>query len=129
MAAPVPGPRYDAALNLLDRQLVDTDGRLVGKVDDLELTVEASGAMRVSGILVGPGALGPRFGGRIGEWIVAAWVRLHRDAEPTPRRLSMAEVVSIESAIHVTRAPKSAGELWLEKHVIDQIPGAGHDPD
>jgi hypothetical protein len=113
----------------LDRQLVDADGRLVGKVDDLELTVNASGAANVSAILIGPGALGPRFGGRIGSWIVAIWSRLHPDEEPIPRRLPMADVVSIESAIHVTRAPKSAGESWLEGYVINKIPGAGHDPD
>jgi sporulation protein YlmC with PRC-barrel domain len=129
MTASVPGPRYDAALNLLDRQLVDTDGRLVGKVDDLEIAVDASGAFRVSAILVGPGALGPRFGGRIGDWIVAVWARLHRDERPIPRRLPMAEVVSVESAVHVTRrTTKSAGEVWLDEHVIDRIPGAGHDP-
>lgn len=130
MAVPVAGRRYDAALHLLDRQLVDADGRLVGKVDDLELESDASGALKVSAVLVGPGALGPRFGGQIGSWIVAIWSRLHRDVTPAPRRIPMADVVAIESAVHVGRSvPKSDGEVWVETYVVGRIPGARHDPE
>ena len=53
----VPGKQYDAALHLLDRQLLDPDGELVGKVDDLELS-EQDGDLVVSAILTGPAALG-----------------------------------------------------------------------
>jgi sporulation protein YlmC with PRC-barrel domain len=113
----------------LDRQLVDTDGRLVGKVDDIELAIDDSGTVKVAALLVGPGALGSRFGGRIGGWIVAIWSRLHSDENPTPRRISMADVVSIDSVVHVGRSvPKSDGELWVETYIVGRIPGAGHDP-
>ena len=33
----------DAGLHLLDRQIIDRDGRLCGKVDDLELTLDETG--------------------------------------------------------------------------------------
>ena len=129
MTATVAGRRYDAALHLLDRQLVDTDGRLVGKVDDIELAIDDSGTVKVAALLVGPGALGSRFGGRIGGWIVAIWSRLHSDENPAPRRISMADVVSIDSVVHVGRSvPKSDGELWVETYIVGRIPGAGHDP-
>lgn len=58
---------YDAALHLLDRQVVDSDGRLVAKVDDVELTWQAGGAIVPTGLLVGPPALLPRLGGRLGD--------------------------------------------------------------
>ena len=44
---------YDAALHLLDRQVVDSDGRLVCKVDDVELTVGADGSLVPTALLVG----------------------------------------------------------------------------
>jgi hypothetical protein len=40
------GRTLEAALHLLDRQLVDKDGRLAGKVDDLELEFPAGGVVR-----------------------------------------------------------------------------------
>ncbi len=129
MSAPVAGRAYDAALHLLDRQLVDVDGRLIGKVDDLELESDGRGGLRVSAVLMGPGALGPRFGGRIGESIAAIWSRLHRDADPEPQRLPMSDIIKIDSAVHVgRRVPESDGEVWVATHIIDRIPGARHDP-
>jgi hypothetical protein len=51
--------RLDAALELLDRQLLDRDGTPAGKVDDLELTDSGEGLKQpyVTAILTGPGAL------------------------------------------------------------------------
>jgi len=129
MAEPVAGRRYDAGLHLLDRQLVDPDGRLAGKVDDLELSVDTSGRLTVTAILMGPGALGPRFGGRMGQYIVSMWRRLHSDEQPAPRRVAMSDVAAIDSAVHIGRRnPKSEGEAWVETRVIARIPGAGHVP-
>ena len=124
MANPVAGRRYDAGLHLLDRQVVDPDGRLVGKVDDLELEIDPFGVLKVTALLQGPGALGPRFGGRLGEWIVGIWRRLHSRAAPTPRRIPMADVVAIDSVVHVGRSvEESAGELWVRTYVVGRIPG------
>lgn len=59
---------YDACLHLLDRQVLDVDGRMVGKVDDIELTEDA-GELVPTGLLVGLGALLPRFGSAFGPWL------------------------------------------------------------
>ena len=53
----------DAVLHLLDRQVVDRDGLMVCKVDDVELTLTPDGRWEVTGLLAGPPALVPRFGG------------------------------------------------------------------
>jgi hypothetical protein len=59
------GRVLEAGLHLLDRQLVDADGRLAGKVDDLELEFpEGGGPPVVTAILAGPGALSRRSGSR-----------------------------------------------------------------
>jgi sporulation protein YlmC with PRC-barrel domain len=43
----------DLGLGLVDHQLVDSDGRRCGKVDDLELTGIREGRPQVTGVLVG----------------------------------------------------------------------------
>lgn len=66
---------YDVQLHLLDRQVVDSDGRLVAKVDDVELVRADDGRLLVTGILCGMPALLPRFGDHAGSLLA----RLHRD--------------------------------------------------
>ena len=69
------GPWLDAALHLMDRQVVDVDGRMVCNVDDLELT-DTAGELAVTGLLVGPAALVPRYAGRLGGWLRRMWLAL-----------------------------------------------------
>jgi hypothetical protein len=123
-------PQYDAVLHLLDRQIVDPDDLLVAKVDDLELTRRADGRWAVSAILTGPGALGPRLHGRLGEWVGAVWRRLHPDADPAPSRIPMSDVVDIDSAVTVGRRRDALQvdgfEVWVRDHIIGRLPGSRH---
>ena len=57
--------RSTSALGVLDHQLLDSDGRRCGKVDDLELEGVAAGEPRVVAILTGPPAWRGR--GRLGR--------------------------------------------------------------
>jgi hypothetical protein len=122
--------QYDAGLHLLDRQIVDRNGAPVANVDDLELTERADGRLAVSALLVGPGALGPRVGGRLGRWIVAIWRRLRPDVDPSPGRIDAALVTGTDSAVHISAVAGELGvdglERWVRRYVIDRIPGAGH---
>ena len=61
------GGELDLALHLLDRQVADAGGALVGKVDDVELTRSDGGALVVSGLLLGANALLPRISRRAHE--------------------------------------------------------------
>ncbi len=123
----------DAGLHLLDRQIVDKDGRLAGKVDDLELTFP-HGSMSdppfVSAILSGPGALAPQIGGRLGKWIAAAESRL--SDQPGPARISFGVVKRIENDIQliVSRDDLDVTRLedWVRDTIISKIPGARHAP-
>ena len=125
------GREYDAVLHLLDRQIVDPDGRLVANIDDLELTEREDGRLVVSALLIGPGALGPRLQHGLGEYVVAIWRRLRQDIEPQPGRIPMSDVVDIGSAVTIgQRLEQVAGpgvnglETWMREHVIDRLPGA-----
>ena len=67
----------DAVLHLLDRQVVDVEGLLVCKVDDVELTVFDDGVLGVTGLLSGPAALVPRLGDDgLGRRLHDFWRRL-----------------------------------------------------
>ena len=80
-----PAPdEIDAALNLLDRQIVDKDGRMAGTVDDLELTEEPNGAPYVTAILAGPGALSRQLGGRVGRCLQPSSGHLASNGHPFP---------------------------------------------
>ncbi|RIK17409.1 MAG: hypothetical protein DCC50_01780 [Acidobacteria bacterium] len=94
----------DAALQLLDRQLVDSEGRLAGKVDDVELT-EADDELRVTGILVGVPAWLPRTGPRQGPWWLEWWRRLGvtRADRTTPGRIGIERVAELVQEVRLDR--------------------------
>ena len=130
----VAGRRYDAALHLLDRQLIDPAGRLVAKIDDLEVAEVEGGRLALTAVLTGPGALGPRMHGRPGEWMVAVWARLHPSEQPRPGRIATADIVHVDSAVHLGRHRADLSvdglERWVRRHVVERLPAApASDPD
>jgi hypothetical protein len=133
MTETVPGRRYDAVLHVLDRQMVDPDGKLVAKVDELELTELGDGRLTLTAVLTGPGALGPRLRGRVGQLVVAGWRRVHPAEDPQPGRIPFRDVVRIDSAVHLARHRRDLGvdgfEDWVRDHIVTRLPGAGHDPE
>ncbi|MDQ1482258.1 MAG: hypothetical protein QOF35_334 [Actinomycetota bacterium] len=125
-----PGMRsIDVALRVLDHQLVGPSGELLGNVDNLVLHYGSDGLF-VVGVLSGPGGLGPRQPGLIGNWIIAVWRRLNPKEEPRPLMLPMSHVRSIGSAITVSDyaehvLDQSSGlEQWVRVHLASRIPGA-----
>jgi sporulation protein YlmC with PRC-barrel domain len=118
--------RLDAALELLDRQLVDKDGRLAGKVDDLELTDpgEDLDPPRVMAILTGPEALAGRLHTRFGRWLRQLSLRLL--APQGPSRVPVEQVEEIGSSIRlrVAAGRLGTGQGWAGR-LIGRLPGAG----
>jgi sporulation protein YlmC with PRC-barrel domain len=120
----------DIHLQLLDRQVLDRDGRLVCKVDDLELEPGPDGVPVVTAILVGPRARGPRIGGRLGQWVTALASRLAASPGTDPLRIPFRAVTAVHSAVDVGRSRDELDvdplERWVERHVISRLPGSGH---
>jgi sporulation protein YlmC with PRC-barrel domain len=130
----VAGRTLEAGLHLLDRQLIDKDGRLAGKVDDLELEFPSGGGPpTVTAILAGPGALSRRIGGRFGAWLEAVANRLRDGDDQHPARVSFAVVKRIGSAIDLSVAKTELEtdrlEAWTRDHLIGNLPGADDAPD
>jgi sporulation protein YlmC with PRC-barrel domain len=97
----VAGKVLHAQLHLLDRQLIDqATGRLLGKVDDVELDLTADPPV-VSALISG------------------------RERIPAVQVMEIGTAVRIvPGALNLTR-----GDDWAERHIIDKIPGAGHAPE
>ncbi len=119
----------DANDLLLDRQIFDSDGEPVGKVDDLELTVPGDGGLPVlSAILCGPTALGPRIGDRIGSYWTAVPRRLRPHGDPDPARIPMEAVshldrTAVRLAVPGHEVVRSRLAEWTRDNVIERLPG------
>jgi sporulation protein YlmC with PRC-barrel domain len=95
---PAAGRVLHAQLHLLDRQLVDqADGHFAGKVDDVELDLKAD-----------PPVVAALICGR--------------------ERIPAARIADIETAVTVVASGLDLDyyDDWVEQHVVDKIPGAGH---
>ena len=126
------GRRVWAVLELLDRQLVDRNGHLVGKIDDLEFEIDDDpGALpRVSALLSGLGALASHIGGDAGRALAATERRLAAARDRQPSRIDIALVQEIASSVELDAArddiDTNRAERWTRDVIIDKIPGAGH---
>ncbi|HEU4511956.1 MAG TPA: hypothetical protein VFR87_02510 [Nocardioidaceae bacterium] len=120
------GRTIDGYLELLDRQILDNDGRMIGKVDDVELEQRDDGRIYVTALLSGPGALGPRLGGGLGTIVTSSWSRLSGRSEPA--RVEWSQVASVETAIRLavgrTTVALDGFETWMRDRVIAAIPGS-----
>jgi hypothetical protein len=125
------GRVLDAGLQLLDRQLVDADGRLCGKVDDVEFEAPDGGGLPVAtALLTGPGVLGQRSGGRIWDSLgrLHTWIARGLGGGPSRIPFTQVKLISHHIELTVSRADLDAAvtETWTRAHVIEKIPGAGH---
>lgn len=122
----------DAQLELMARQIVDDDGRMVAKVDDVELTTRYDGRLVVTGLLTGPGALGPRLGGALGSISTDAWSRLSGRDSSQPQRIDISVVSDISQVIRLNVSRRTADldgfEVWNRGRIISALPGARKDP-
>lgn len=135
MGDPILDPDRTLDLNvaLLDRQVVDSDGVPVCKVDDVVLERDEDGDWRPTEVLLGPGALGPRLGGRLGATLSGLHRRLRGLPEPAPPRIPWRAVSEIGSDVRLglplAMLPPDLTPLedWLREHVIARIPGSRHE--
>jgi uncharacterized protein YrrD len=97
----VAGKVLHAQLHLLDRQLIDpATGQLLGKVDDVELDLAAD-----------PPVVSALISGR--------------------ERIPAVQVMEVDTAVKIVPGGLNLtrGDAWVERHIIDKIPGAGDAPE
>jgi hypothetical protein len=120
----------DAGLELLDHQVLDVEGRMAGKCDDLRFAFpEGGGVPYVDAILAGPGALESRIGGRLGRWLASIHTRIQDRNARGPASIGFGVVKRLGSAIELSVPREDLDvmrfEAWARDRVISRIPGAG----
>jgi hypothetical protein len=121
----------DVAMSVLDRLVVDIKGEPLGRVDDIEFTeLEPGRPPRITALLCGPLALGPRLDHKWGDVWAAIGRRLRGTASDEPARIPWALVEDlapgeVRLGITAAEAMTMALETWTEEHVIGLIPGSG----
>ena len=86
------GP-IDGVLHLLDRQLIDSEGAFLGKVDDVELSGHGREPVVVLGILTGPAAE------PVERW---GQMRVSEPDRTRPWRIEIGDVERLDSALHLS---------------------------
>jgi sporulation protein YlmC with PRC-barrel domain len=119
-----------AGLHLLDRQLIDREGRLAGKVDDVELERdEATGHLVVTALRSGRGHLWRRLGAhRLADWLQRLGPAHGGDPDLARGRIPMDRVADLGYVIRLAADADElatyAGELVVRRHVIAHVPGS-----
>ena len=90
----------DLVRDVLDAQVIDRNGRAMGRVDGISLERREGKPPRVRALLVGPSALGHRLAPRLGRWVEAIERTLGID-KGRPARISFKQVLDIDRAIKV----------------------------
>jgi sporulation protein YlmC with PRC-barrel domain len=117
----LPAQGFDAGLLLLDRQLLDSDGRRCGKVDDLAFEGEPGEPLRLVALVSGPEAW--RHSGRGGlGWLAARLFRGDRTIH-----IPVDAIDEVGSAITLNRTAADLGLAHGEElaaQVVRRIPGS-----
>ncbi len=115
----------DLIRDVLDKQVRDTQGRPLGKVDGLVIEVREPHRPRVIAIELGAVTLARRIGRRWERWathLLAWWTGdrapVHRIAWEKVLQVGIDVVVDVDAV----RAPMLHGERWLRRR-LRRLPG------
>jgi hypothetical protein len=111
--------QIDIGLGILDHQLLDSEGRRCGNVDDLELGGIRDGAPQVEAILTGPPVWRGR--GRIGRLAAAL-------GRGQTHRIPWSEVEKIDSGVRLKKPAREYGLARGDERArkfVAWIPGSG----
>ena len=113
-----PDGRIKLVSELLDLPLIDSEGKYCGIVDDVELEGSPGKSLRLSALLVGPGA----YDKRLPAWAMPL-VRLIAGKRVT--RIPLRELRRIGATVQLERPGKDLGLLKSEARAGRWIPRKG----
>ena len=117
----------DVARDLLDKQVVDRNGRMLGRVDGIVLDRYEDGPPRLAAILIGPVALGFRLHPALGRWM-AALERTFGLERGRPVRIDVRRISRIGRYVRTDLASSETAAFAVERRLrrwVGKIPGGG----
>lgn len=112
---------------VLDRGLLDRDGRRCGKVDDLLLELEPGSEPRVVAVVTGPLAFAQALG-RPWRAVAAVLHRLVGVTDPRPVEVPWSSVDAIDVVVRLSVSRQEIGleepDAAVRRRIVSRIPGA-----
>ena len=115
----------DVVRDVLDKLVVDRNGREMGRVDGIVLDQREGEPPRFSSVLIGPAVLGYRLHPTIGRW-VAALERAIAGDHGQPVRIDVGNIAEIGRDVRIDRTIGEAGAGSIEQRLrkwLMKIPG------
>lgn len=116
-------PRVDifSIRDILDSQLLTSDGRRIGRVADIEAEARADDNLVLIYLVTGPQALAGRINSRLRD-LVRFFLRDRFD-----HRIPLSEVTKFGPTLHLRGKAKDyavgQSDRWLAEHILRWIPG------
>jgi sporulation protein YlmC with PRC-barrel domain len=112
---------------LLDQQVVDRKGELMGKVDGILLHLSPGKPPRVASLVIGGGTAARRLHPRFAAWLLR-WRHRWGPTDDKPLEVPWSQVLKIGIDVKVDLdaegTPALAWEHWVRDRLIGRIPGA-----
>ena len=112
--------------DILDKQVVDRDGRPMGRCDSVTITFNSDGPPRLTAVVIGTVPLGNRLAPRIGRWMAAfeRWIGTsHARPVAVPfehiRRQGLSLVADVQARDTAAMVVEQTLQRWLAR-----IPGS-----
>lgn len=120
----------DLVRDILDKQLLDREGKPMGRVDGLVMQVGERSRPRITHIEIGGATLAARLH-PVFERVTNRLARLWGPRRPRPVRIPWSHVETVGRDIKLDVEAKEWGtiawETWIARHIIEHIPGSGHE--
>jgi sporulation protein YlmC with PRC-barrel domain len=116
----------DLVRDVLDKKVVDRNGREMGRVDRIVLEMQAGATPRVAAIEIGPAVLATRLHPWLGRWAEALEHVFGVD-EGRPLRIDVEQVIDIHDHLRVDLAIGETSAAAVEQRLrkwIAPIPGS-----
>lgn len=116
----------DLVRDVLDKKVVDRNGREMGRADSLVVELREGAPPRVVGLELGPAVLARRIHPTLGRWIAGLEYALGI-AEGRPLRIPFSEILEIDDVVKVDRAVGETAAATFEQRLrkwVGSIPGS-----
>ena len=111
----------------LDKQVIDSEGRKMGRVDGIRIDPTGPGRPRVIEIEIGASTLAHRLPWPFSNWLTAIIRRLSGSSEivaTVPWKKIEIDRNEVNVAIDGDKTAARQLEHWTRKHIVEHIPGA-----
>lgn len=116
----------DVVRDVLDKSVIDRNGREMGRVDGIEVEYQPNRPLRLAAIVIGPAALGDRLHPSLGELLrrVEKWLGLDHNR---PARIEFADIDNVEGKVHLRLPIGDTAVAAIEQRLracVLRLPGA-----